>query len=86
MVEALPAAGVDVLLVETMNTVREAVAATRAAVATGLPTIVSFVCGRDGKLLSGETVSVAGVGLAAEGADALAINCAPTPEMSRPPG
>jgi len=42
--EHLAAAGVDAILVETMNTVREAVAAARAARAVGLPCLVSFVC------------------------------------------
>jgi S-methylmethionine-dependent homocysteine/selenocysteine methylase len=42
--ENLAAAGVDAILVETMNTIREAVAAARAARAVGLPCLVSFVC------------------------------------------
>ena len=49
--------GVDLILVETMNTIREAVAATRAARATGLPVLTSFVCRSDGRLFSGERVS-----------------------------
>ena len=40
----LAAAGVDGILIETMNTIREAVAATLAARAHGLPCLVSFVC------------------------------------------
>jgi len=40
----LAEAGADLLLVETMNTIREAFAAALAARATGLPTWVSFVC------------------------------------------
>ena len=43
----LAAAGVDLILVETMNTIREAVAAVRAARATGLPVLASFVCRSD---------------------------------------
>jgi len=38
----------DLLLSETMNTIREAVAAASAASQTGLPFGVSFVCGDDG--------------------------------------
>src|SRR5690606_9564410 len=57
--EALAAAGADLLLVETMNTVREAHAATRAAAATGLPVWTSFVCDGAGRLLSGEPLAAA---------------------------
>jgi len=45
----LAQAGCDVLLVETMNTVREAVIAARCAKATGLPVCVSFVVGPNGQ-------------------------------------
>ncbi len=44
MARCLAEAGVDVLLVETMNTIREARLAAEAARATGLPLMVSFVC------------------------------------------
>lgn len=77
-------AGVDLLLIETMNTVREAVAAARAANATGLPTVVSFVCRSDGKLLSGETVADAARALLSERVDALGINCTPVPTLHAP--
>ncbi len=84
----LAAAGVDLLLVETMNTVREAVAATRVARATGLPVIVSFVCASDlranARLLSGERVVDAARTLLAEGVDALGINCTPVATLHRP--
>lgn len=89
----LAAAGVDVMLVETMNTIREATIAARAArdvaatvrgreVATPrgreAAVIVSFVCGSDGRLLSGERVVDAVAALLPLGIDALAINCTPT--------
>lgn len=83
MVGNLAEAAVDLLLVETMNTVREAVAATRAGVATGLPTAVGFVCGRDGRLLSGEPVEEAVREVAALGPDLVAVNCTPTPDLVR---
>ena len=54
-------AGVDLILVETQNTIREAAVATRAAASTGLPVFVSFVCNRQGRLLSGE-IPVSGGG------------------------
>ena len=44
----LAQAGCDLLLVETMNTIREAVIATRCAAATDLPVCVSFVAGLNG--------------------------------------
>ncbi len=40
----LAEAGVDVMLVETMNTIREARIAAEAAQSAGLPVMVSFVC------------------------------------------
>jgi S-methylmethionine-dependent homocysteine/selenocysteine methylase len=80
----LAAAGVDLILCETMNTVREALAAARAATATGLPTIASFVCGTDGRLLSGESVADAAAALLVLPVVALAINCTPTAAVARP--
>ena len=44
MARHLAEAGVDVMLVETMNTIREARMAAEAARATGVPVMVSFVC------------------------------------------
>jgi S-methylmethionine-dependent homocysteine/selenocysteine methylase len=44
MARHLAEAGVDLLLVETMNTIREARLAAEAARAIGLPLMVSFVC------------------------------------------
>ncbi len=59
LAERLAHAGVDFLLVETMNTIREAYAACAAGIATGKEVIVSFVCNRDGNLLSGESLAEA---------------------------
>ena len=73
----LATAGVDLILVETMNTVREARAAARAARATGLPFFVSFVCGADGRLLSGETLAEALDALGRESPACLLVNCLP---------
>jgi S-methylmethionine-dependent homocysteine/selenocysteine methylase len=49
MARDLAQAGCDLLLVETMNTIREAVSAARCAAATGLPVGVSFVVGPAGR-------------------------------------
>ncbi len=51
--------GVDFILLETMNTVREAFVACKAAKATGKDVVVSFVCDEEGLLLSGETLTEA---------------------------
>ncbi|GIJ30568.1 homocysteine S-methyltransferase [Micromonospora qiuiae] len=68
-------AGVDLVLVETMNTIREAVAAVRAARAYGLTTWASFVCAQGGHLLSGEDVVAAATAVRAAGASAVLVNC-----------
>lgn len=81
MAQSLAAAGVDLLLVETMNTRREARAASRAAVATGLPVVGSLVCGRDGMMLSGEDPADAARELNTVGVDAVLINCTPAPDL-----
>jgi S-methylmethionine-dependent homocysteine/selenocysteine methylase len=49
MARDLAEAGCDLLLVETMNTMREAVIAAEAAASTGLPVCVSFVVGPNGR-------------------------------------
>jgi S-methylmethionine-dependent homocysteine/selenocysteine methylase len=77
----LQAAGVDLILAETHNTVRELVAAVRAAKETGLPVIASAVTDGQGRLLSGETVEEAAKALAPFRPDALAINCVPAPSL-----
>ncbi|NTU64001.1 MAG: homocysteine S-methyltransferase family protein [Chloroflexi bacterium] len=48
MARDLAQAGCDLLLVETMNTIREAVIAARCAATTGLPVCISFVAGLNG--------------------------------------
>jgi S-methylmethionine-dependent homocysteine/selenocysteine methylase len=73
----LAAAGVDAILVETMNTVREAVAAARAARGVGLPALVSFVCWDGPALLSGESLRRAVAAVRPEEPIALLVNCLP---------
>jgi len=84
MAQHLAAAGVDLILVETMNTIREAVAAARAARATGLPVLASFVCRTDGRLFSGETVSAAVQAVAPLGVAGLLLNCTPSTTIHQP--
>lgn len=79
MAEALAEAGCDLILVETMNAIRELVAATRAALATGLPVVASMVTDGAGRLLSGELVEEAARALLslAPNPDAIGVNCVP---------
>ena len=79
MAEALAGAGVDFILIETMNAVRELAAAVRAALATGLPVVASMATDGNGCLLSGEPVAEAARSLRALPAapDALGVNCVP---------
>jgi len=73
----LARAGVDAILVETMNTGREAVAATRAARDAGADACVSFVCAGGARLLSGEPLAEALEAVAALEPLAVGVNCLP---------
>ena len=75
---ALADAGPDVLLLETMSDPEEARIALRAALATGLPVIVSFVfdTGRaHDRTMTGATPEVVAEAMRSEGADAVGANC-----------
>jgi 5-methyltetrahydrofolate--homocysteine methyltransferase len=75
---ALAEGGPDALLLETMSDPEEACIALRAALATGLPVIVSFVfdAGRNhDRTMTGATPERAAAAVAAEGADAVGANC-----------
>lgn len=79
----LAAAGVDFLMVETMPTIREAVLTTRAALQTGLPVTVGFVCeaapeaGGAARLMSGESLADAVAALKPYPVTMIFANCAP---------
>ena len=73
----LAAAGVDAILCETHNSLREACAAARAASATGLPVLVSFVCWEGATLLSGERLADAVLAVRALRPAAVLVNCLP---------
>ncbi len=83
-IEHLVEAGVDLLLIETMNSIREAVIAAKLATATGRPTWVSFVCDREGRILSGESVADAAGMLLPLGVKALGVNCGPAHTLAKP--
>jgi len=75
--ELLAAAGVDLILIETMNSRREARAAAQAAALTGLPFVVGFVSWTPGQLLSGESFSEAAREVLDLGAASVGVNCVP---------
>jgi len=70
-------AGVDGVLVETMNTIREAVIATRAVRDAGADALVSFVCWEGATLLSGEPLAEAVAAVEGEAPLAVLVNCLP---------
>ena len=77
----LTAAGVDLIMVETMPTAAEAEIALRAAVETGRPATVGFVCakpdpGEPVRLLSGETLNDAVARVSPLGPTVIFVNCA----------
>jgi homocysteine S-methyltransferase len=76
--------GVDLILIETMNTVREALVAARLAVITGTPVVVSFVCDATGRILSGESLTDAARALLPLGVAGLGVNCAPADRLRLP--
>jgi S-methylmethionine-dependent homocysteine/selenocysteine methylase len=79
----LRAAGVDAVLIETINTLREGVAAARACRDVGLPSLVCFICGPDARLLSGEPLGDALAAVAPFGPLGLGVNCL-APELVEP--
>ena len=76
-VRRLVDAGVDVLLLETMNTVGEARAASAAAKASGIPFLVSFICADSATILSGEPLAEAARAVESFGPAAILVNCTP---------
>jgi S-methylmethionine-dependent homocysteine/selenocysteine methylase len=67
--------GVDFILLETMNTMREAHAACAAAKATRKEVVVSFICDAEGRLLSGESLQDAVRTISELHPTAFSINC-----------
>jgi S-methylmethionine-dependent homocysteine/selenocysteine methylase len=74
--------GVDLILAETHNTIREAAAALSAAKASGVPAILSLVTDGEGRLLSGETIEDAARALLPLAPAALGINCVPAARLA----
>lgn len=76
-------AGATLALVETMNTVREALTALEACAAGALAACVSFVLREDGALLSGEPLPEAVRAVAALRPLAVLVNCCPPATCER---
>jgi methionine synthase I (cobalamin-dependent) len=83
-IDHLTTSGVDLILIETINTIREAVIMAKLAVAKKIPVVVSFVCSREGKILSGETLTDAAGELLTLGISAIGVNCGPTATLAKP--
>lgn len=66
--QRLLSAGCDVIYVDVVHTLREAVAATAAGAETGLPVIVAIAVNEEGGLTSGETLEAVCSALSAVGA------------------
>lgn len=81
-VNQLAAAGVDLILLETMNTVREARIALEAARAARLPAWVSFVVDEKARLLSGESLAEAVRAVEPLHPDVVLVNCAPPEDIT----
>jgi len=73
---------VDLLLLESMNTIAEAKAALAGGRAAGLPVWVSFVPGPEGELLSRESLKEAVAAAQDGGAEAVLVNCAPPEDIT----
>ncbi len=75
-IDYLYTAGVDILLIETMNTIREARIALEYAKQTGLPVFISFVCKDAEHLFSGEKLCDAVLSVTGLSPDMIMVNCA----------
>src|SRR6185295_10250088 len=67
--------GVDLILIETMNSTAEAKAALRGAKPTGLPVLVSFICRNARELWNGESLADAVRAVEAFKPDVILVNC-----------
>ena len=77
LIGILADAGCDLVLVETVNSIEEAVVAVEAANHVGIPAWIAFVPNQDGELFTGETMGQAAAALASLKPDAILLNCAP---------
>ncbi len=82
MANHLTEAGADLILIETMNTIREAEAAVLAAKSSNLPFVISFVLRTDGKLFSGESLEEMIRVIEPYQPNMIGVNCTPTTMIS----
>jgi len=78
----LAEAGVDLVLLETVNSIAEARVGLEVAKSLGLACWVSFVCDEKGLLFTGETPGEAARVLEPLGVDAILLNCAPPDDIT----
>ncbi len=69
--------GVDLILIETMNSIAEAKAALRGAKAAGVPVLVSFICKSAREIWNGELLADAVRAVELFKPDAILVNCVP---------
>lgn len=81
VIKVFAAAGCDLMLIETVNSIAEAAAAADAARDVGLPFWISWVCDERGALFTGETLEEAAIALRPFAPDALLLNCAPPEDV-----
>jgi len=67
--------GVDLILIETMNTIAEARAALRGAKPAGVPVLVSFICKSEREIWNGESLADAVRAVEPFKPDAILVNC-----------
>jgi S-methylmethionine-dependent homocysteine/selenocysteine methylase len=79
---ALAEAGVDLLFLESMNTMEEARAALAACRAAGKPVWISFVLGPELEILSKEKLEDGVAAMISGGADAVLVSAAPPADVS----
>lgn len=71
----LAEAGVDFILIETMNTFREAIAASKVSLETKLPVITSFILDTNGNIFDGSDLFTSYIELTNLGIQGFSINC-----------
>lgn len=79
--ERLRAAGADLVMVQGMATLREAVAAVAAAASVGLPVVLSLAVGQDGRLLGGDDLALAVSAARAAGAEVVCVEGGPLEQI-----
>jgi homocysteine S-methyltransferase len=82
IVRIMAKSGVDLILLETLNSIAEAKVALEVVRSSGLPAWVAFVCDQEGKLFSGETLEQTVAALEPLEPDVMLLNCAPPDDIT----